>query len=79
MTDGIFSFVSMDSQGYALNIGRIPVQFKDANVVMSRLTQLGIYCNFTTGFPCSMPMLSYVFVQQIEKPVVFAKKNRHVI
>ncbi|WP_226578059.1 DUF1259 domain-containing protein [Halobacillus litoralis] len=79
VTDGIFSFVSMDSQGCALNIGRIPVQFKDANMVMSKLTQLGIYCNFVTGFPCSMPMLSYMYVQQIEKPVVFAKKIRQIL
>lgn len=79
VTDGIFSFVSMDSQGYALNIGRIPVQFKDVNVIMSKLTQLGIYCNFVIGFPCSMPMLPYVYVQQIEEPVIFAKKIRQVL
>ncbi|WLR47270.1 hypothetical protein LC065_17385 [Halobacillus litoralis] len=79
VTDGIFSFVSMDSQGYALNIGRIPVPFKDADIVIAKLTQLGIYCDLVTGFPCSTPMLPYVYVQQIEEPAVFAKKIRHVL
>ncbi|GEN52618.1 hypothetical protein [Halobacillus faecis] len=79
VTDGIFSFVSMDSHGYALNIGRIPVPFEDANVVMSELTHLGIYCNLVDGFPCSMPMLPYVYVQKIEEPVVFAKNIRQVL
>ncbi|RLQ96669.1 DUF1259 domain-containing protein [Falsibacillus albus] len=79
VTDGIFSFVSMDSQGCALNIGRIPVQLKDANEVMLKLTREGLYSNFVEGFPCSQPMLSYIYVQQIEKPVVFAEKIRGVL
>ncbi|NDI35341.1 DUF1259 domain-containing protein [Chengkuizengella sediminis] len=74
LTDAIFSFVSLDSQGRALNIGRIPVQEHEVYEFMTMLSKEGILSTLVEGFPHSEPQLPYVYVQQIENPIIFAKK-----
>ncbi|MDP5274947.1 hypothetical protein [Chengkuizengella axinellae] len=43
------------------------------------LTNEGIISTLVEGFPNSEPNLPYVYVQQIENPVLFAKKVNRVM